>query len=93
MKRNNQLKPKYALRKNNLFFSGRHIDKNYVSFIFLAFSKKRHSLIVVLVERGKRSILSCNKIIMRNLYNTNLMPTAKKYYETKLRLFENETLE
>ncbi|CAM3201150.1 hypothetical protein UCI_00446 [Enterococcus faecalis EnGen0241] len=22
----------------------------------------------------------------------NLMPTAKKYYETKLRLFENETL-
>ena len=75
MKRNNQLKAKYALRKI-IFFSGRHIDKNYVSFIFLAFRKKG-SLIVVLVERGKRSILSCNKIIMRNLYNTNLMPTAK----------------
>ena len=75
MKRNNQLKAKYALRKI-ICFSGRHIDKNYVSFIFLAFRKKG-SLIVVLVERGKRSILSCNKIIMRNLYNTNLMPTAK----------------
>ena len=54
----------------------RHVDKNYVSFVFLVFRKKG-SLIVVLVERGKRSILSCNKIIMRNLYNTNLMPTAK----------------
>ena len=27
-----------------------------------------------------------------NLYNTNLMPTAKILRELKLRLFENETL-
>ena len=55
--------------------NGRHVDKT-TCLLFSSFSKKG-SLIVVLVERGKRSILSCNKIIMRNLYNTNLMPTAK----------------
>ena len=60
MKRNNQLKAKYALRKI-ICFSGRHIDKNYVSFIFLAFRKKG-SLIVVLVERGKGAYYHATKL-------------------------------
>ena len=56
--------------------NGRHVDKNYVSFVFLVFRKKGLSDCCI-SGKGKRSILSCNKIIMRNLYNTNLMPTAK----------------
>ena len=89
MKRNNQLKAKYALRKI-ICFSGRHIDKTMCLY-FSSFSKKGLSDCCI-SGKGKRSILSCNKIIMRNLYNTNLMPTAK-VLRNELKLFENETLE
>ena len=39
----------------------RHVDKNYVSFVFLVFRKKG-SLIVVLVERGKGAYYHATKL-------------------------------
>ena len=79
MKRNNQLKAKYALRKI-ICFSGRHIDKNYVSFIFLAFSKKGLSDCCI-SGKGKKE-----HIIMQQNYNEKSIQHqfdayCKKYYE------------